>query len=186
MIFTCTWCYATWSSLALDATLHDLHLHLVLRYMIFTCTWCYATWSSLTFWWRWGGVGKKGPLPEWHDKKQNAFLKLGKQKLSFRFNEIRFSCGGNVRKRHDVLSAAHLVVMYIYCGRTAWAAWLHFNTRRKSDFLRQSAVEIIKLPASFQLALVYNLACITWNSPRNCSTPTNTIDFQVCSGQFSC
>ena len=47
MIFTCTWCYAAWSSLALDATLHDLHLHLMLRCMIFTCTWCYAAWSSL-------------------------------------------------------------------------------------------------------------------------------------------
>ena len=30
-------CYATLSSLALDATLHDLHLSLMLRYMIFTC-----------------------------------------------------------------------------------------------------------------------------------------------------
>ena len=39
--------YATWSSLALDATLHDPHLHLTLRYMIFSCTWCCATWSSL-------------------------------------------------------------------------------------------------------------------------------------------
>ena len=47
MIFTCTWCYATCSSLALDTTLHVLHLHLMLRYMIFTCTWSYATWSSL-------------------------------------------------------------------------------------------------------------------------------------------
>ena len=28
------------------ATLHDHHLHLMLRYMVFTCTWCYATWSS--------------------------------------------------------------------------------------------------------------------------------------------
>ena len=46
MIFTCTWCYAAWFSLALDATLRDLHLHLMLRYMIFTCTWRYATWSS--------------------------------------------------------------------------------------------------------------------------------------------
>ena len=47
MIFTCTWCYAAWSSLALDATLHDPHLHLTLRYMIFSCTWCYAARSSL-------------------------------------------------------------------------------------------------------------------------------------------
>ena len=58
MIFTCTSCYATWSSLALHATLHDLHLplhatlhdlhlHFMLRYMSFTCTSCYATWSSL-------------------------------------------------------------------------------------------------------------------------------------------
>ena len=39
--------YATWSWFALDATLHDSHLHLMLRCMIFTCTWCYATWSSL-------------------------------------------------------------------------------------------------------------------------------------------
>ena len=39
--------FATRSSLALDATLHDLHLHLMPRYMFFTCTWCYATWSSL-------------------------------------------------------------------------------------------------------------------------------------------
>ena len=29
------------------ATLHDLHLHLMLRCMILTCTWCYAAWSSL-------------------------------------------------------------------------------------------------------------------------------------------
>ena len=68
MILTCIWRYATWSSLAFShmrmgmgwggvgiipnrsiATLHDLHLHLMLRYMIFTCTWCYATWSSLAF-----------------------------------------------------------------------------------------------------------------------------------------
>ena len=53
--------YATWSSLD-DATLHDLHLNLMLRYMIFTCTWCYASWSSLAFWQMrmgmgWGGVG---------------------------------------------------------------------------------------------------------------------------------
>ena len=63
LIFTGTstwnWCYATWSSLALqheiDATLLDLHWHLnmqlTLRYLIFTGTstwnWCYATWSSL-------------------------------------------------------------------------------------------------------------------------------------------
>ena len=62
MIFTCTWCYATWCSLALDATLHVLHLHLMLRCMIFTCAECYATWSSFTFWqmrtgWGWRGVG---------------------------------------------------------------------------------------------------------------------------------
>ena len=31
MIFTCTSCYATWSSLALHATLDDLHLHFMLR-----------------------------------------------------------------------------------------------------------------------------------------------------------
>ena len=47
MIFTCTSCYAIWSSLALHATLYDLHLHFMLRYMIFTCTSCYAIWSSL-------------------------------------------------------------------------------------------------------------------------------------------
>ena len=29
------------------ATLQDLHLHFMLRYMIFTCTSCYPTWSSL-------------------------------------------------------------------------------------------------------------------------------------------
>ena len=34
--------YVTRSSLALHATLHDLHLHFMLRYMIFTCTSCYA------------------------------------------------------------------------------------------------------------------------------------------------
>ena len=39
--------YATRSSLALHATLQDLHLHFMLRYKIFTCTSCYATWSSL-------------------------------------------------------------------------------------------------------------------------------------------
>ena len=44
---TYTSCYARWSSLALHATLDDLHLHFMLRYMIFTCTSCYATWSSL-------------------------------------------------------------------------------------------------------------------------------------------
>ena len=64
MICVCTWCYATWSSFAFDATLHVLHLHLMLRYMIFTCTWCYAVWSSLAFSQMrmgmglgWGGVG---------------------------------------------------------------------------------------------------------------------------------
>ena len=31
MIFTCISCYATWSSLALHATLDDLHLHFMLR-----------------------------------------------------------------------------------------------------------------------------------------------------------
>ena len=56
---TCTWCYATWTSLALlhelDATLLELHwrfyMHLMLRYLNFTgtstWTWCYATWTSL-------------------------------------------------------------------------------------------------------------------------------------------
>ena len=104
-----TWCYATWSSFTFwqmrmgwggvgiipnmsRARLHDLHLHLMLRYMIFTCTWCYATWPSLaldatlhdlrlhlpwikaqpqtlkTDW------AEKGPLPEWHDQKQSSFL----------------------------------------------------------------------------------------------------------------
>ena len=53
-------CYPTWSSLALDATLHDLYLHLRLRYMIFTCTWCYATWSSFTFWQTRMGLGRGG------------------------------------------------------------------------------------------------------------------------------
>ena len=45
MILLETWCYATWSSLALGATLHDLHLNLMLRYMIWL--WCYAAWFSL-------------------------------------------------------------------------------------------------------------------------------------------
>ena len=68
VIFTCTWCYAgwveglggwggdstkpascytTWSSLALEATIHDLHLHVMLRYI--ACTWRYTTWSWLAF-----------------------------------------------------------------------------------------------------------------------------------------
>ena len=42
-------CSATWSSLALDAALHDFHLNLTLRYMLdamlryMIFTWCYAT-----------------------------------------------------------------------------------------------------------------------------------------------
>ena len=50
MIFTCTWCYATWSSLALNATLHDVHLHLMRRYMIFV----YILTDGEG--WGWGGV----------------------------------------------------------------------------------------------------------------------------------
>ena len=58
---TWSWCYATWSFLAvhgeLDATLLALLLrfdmNLMLRCLIFSCssswTWCYATWSSLPF-----------------------------------------------------------------------------------------------------------------------------------------
>ena len=51
--FICTWCYATWSSRALDATLHDLHVHLTLRYMIFVYIWTDKDGVGLG----WGGVG---------------------------------------------------------------------------------------------------------------------------------
>ena len=61
----CIRCYAIWLSLVLEATLRDLHLYLMLCYMIFICIRCYATWSSLAFSQMrmgmglgWGGVGR--------------------------------------------------------------------------------------------------------------------------------
>ena len=96
--------YATWSSLALHATLldfhlhfHDLHLHFMLRcliftctFMIFTCTSCYAARFSLAL--SWSSLALHATLLDFHLHFRDLHLHFMLRYLSFTCTFMIFTC----------------------------------------------------------------------------------------------